>query len=105
MSIGKIVKLDPETEKTFSQFIKDSKWINRNYSELIEKYDHRWVAIREEKVRYYNKDFLKLLELMRKAGEDPAQWLVDYIHSEPIYYCLQNQYSPSALERKEEREK
>jgi len=82
----KQIKLSPETEKMFKQFLKDSEWISKNYLELVEKYDHVYIAVRKGKVRYYDKSLFQLLTIMRNAGEEPAQWAIDYIHSEPIYH-------------------
>ena len=44
------------TDEHFNQFIDDSKWLQRNYNELIKEFDLEFVAIRNHKVVAHHKE-------------------------------------------------
>ena len=44
------------TDEQFNQFIDDSKWLQRNYNELIKEFDLEFVAIRNHKVVAHHKE-------------------------------------------------
>lgn len=44
------------TDEHFNQFIDDSKWLQRNYNELIKEFNFEFVAIRNHKVVAHHKE-------------------------------------------------
>jgi hypothetical protein len=44
------------TDKQFKQFIDDSKWLQRNYNELIKEFNLEYVAIRNHTVVEHHKE-------------------------------------------------
>ena len=44
------------TDEQFNQFIDDSKWLQRNYNELIKEFNLEYVAIRNHKVVAHHKE-------------------------------------------------
>jgi hypothetical protein len=44
------------TDKQFKQFIDDSKWLQRNYNELIKEFNLEYVAIRNHTVIAHHKE-------------------------------------------------
>ena len=44
------------TDKQFKQFIDDSKWLQRNYHELIKEFNLEYVAIRNHTVVAHHKE-------------------------------------------------
>ena len=44
------------TDKQFKQFIDDSKWLQRNYNELIKEFNLEYVAIRNHTVVAHHKE-------------------------------------------------
>ena len=44
------------TDEHFNQFIDDSKWLQRNYNELIKEFNVEFVAIRNHKVVAHHKE-------------------------------------------------
>ena len=44
------------TEEHFNQFIDDSKWLQRNYNEIIKEFNLEFVAIRNHKVVAHHKE-------------------------------------------------
>ena len=44
------------TDEHFNQFIDDSKWLQRNYNEIIKEFNLEFVAIRNHKVVAHNKE-------------------------------------------------
>ena len=44
------------TEEKFRQFIDDSKWLQRNYNELIQEFNLEYIAIRNQRVVSHHKE-------------------------------------------------
>ena len=44
------------TDEHFNQFIYDSKWLQRNYNEIIKEFNLEFVAIRNHKVVAHHKE-------------------------------------------------
>ena len=44
------------TDEHFKQFVDDSKWLQKNYDELIKEFDLEFVAIRNHKVVAHHKE-------------------------------------------------
>jgi hypothetical protein len=44
------------TDEHFNQFIDDSKWLQRNYNEIIKEFNLEFVAIRNHKVVAHHKE-------------------------------------------------
>ena len=44
------------TDEQFKQFIDDSKWLQRNYNEIIKEFNLEFVAIRNHKVVAHHKE-------------------------------------------------
>ena len=44
------------TDEHFNQFIYDSKWLQRNYNEIIKEFNLEFVAIRNHKVVTHHKE-------------------------------------------------
>ena len=44
------------TDEHFNQFIDNSKWLQRNYNELIKEFNLEFVAIRNHKVVAHHKE-------------------------------------------------
>jgi hypothetical protein len=44
------------TNEHFNQFIDDSKWLQRNYNEIIKEFNLEFVAIRNHKVVAHHKE-------------------------------------------------
>ena len=44
------------TDEQFKQFIDDSKWLQKNYNELIKEFNLEFIAIRNHKVVAHHKD-------------------------------------------------
>ena len=44
------------TDEQFKQFIDDSKWLQKNYNELIEEFNLEFIAIRNYKVVAHHKE-------------------------------------------------
>jgi hypothetical protein len=44
------------TDEQFNQFIDDSKWLQRNYNEIIKEFNLEFVAIRNHKVVAHHKE-------------------------------------------------
>lgn len=84
----KIVK-DKELIHRLSEYTADRKWMRDNWDDLVKKFPDFYIAIKDKRVWYSHEDFITLLMLMDVGGDDPAQWVVDFVNTEPIHYILQ----------------
>ena len=59
-------------------------WFKNHLSELKEKYDNTFVAIKDEKILSVSKDFNKLLINLKNMNEDPARTFIQFISKIPV---------------------
>ena len=53
------------------QFWEDGKWVNENFSSLVDKYPDQWVAVVDKQVISYGKELGKVRkDAKRKTGKD-----------------------------------
>lgn len=74
--------MDKRTLKEFKQFIDDDFWITKNYSNLLELYENRYIAVRNEKVLGSDPDQLQLIYRLQKiyGKEKISNIQIDLIH-------------------------
>jgi hypothetical protein len=53
------------TDKQFNQFIDDSKWLHKNYNELIKEFNLEYIAIRNRMIVDSGTCFLKMVNHYR----------------------------------------
>ncbi len=81
-----IVDHDQEIEKILNMAINDTEWFNQHYSELIGKFDGRFIAIKNGQVVADDKDVTHLFEELRSQGHDLATTFVKYVSK--VQYIL-----------------
>jgi hypothetical protein len=44
------------TDKQFNQFVDDSKWLHKNYNELVKEFNSEYIAIRNHMILAHSKE-------------------------------------------------
>jgi len=93
----KVVK-DKELIRRLNEYSADWKWVNDNREDLTEKFPDFWVAVKNKTVWYSHEDFVTLLMLMVLGVDDPSQWVIEFMNTEPIHYILHGNREMMAAE-------
>jgi hypothetical protein len=65
------------------------RWLVDNYDRLKEKYGDSWVAVREGKVVAHDKEYDRLLNILREMGANDLPTIaVDFISTIPPNFLL-----------------
>ena len=65
------------------------RWLVENYDRLKEKYGDSWVAVREGKVVAHDKEYNRLLNILKDMGADDLPTIaVDFISTIPPNFLL-----------------
>ncbi len=62
----------------------DRKWLDENFKKYQNEYTDEFIAIKENKIIASDKEFNKLVETLKKKGENPALLLIKFIHRKGI---------------------
>ena len=63
----------------FKQFIDDSKWLQRNYNELIKEFNLEFVAIRDHKVVAHHKEMNEFERELKQKNIAILDVVVEFI--------------------------
>jgi hypothetical protein len=66
-------------EKLLSEFVKNGEYLHTHYNELLKKYDHQYVAIKNQKVFRYAKTVDELESLLKKEKIELGTILTEFI--------------------------
>ena len=58
---------------------RDSQWLDKNYSKLLEKYPDNFVAINNGKFVDASKNFQELLKKVESKKLDPANIMIEFV--------------------------
>lgn len=72
----------------FKQRSRDNKFITANHNSLVEKYNNRFIAVKEEKIVASGKDFEVVLEEVRKKGLNPSFTIIRFIFKKGYEFIL-----------------
>ena len=67
------------TEEKFRQFIDDSKWLQRNYNELIQEFDLEYIAIRNQRVVSHHKEMNEFERELKQSNIAILDVVVEFI--------------------------
>jgi predicted house-cleaning noncanonical NTP pyrophosphatase (MazG superfamily) len=67
------------TDEQFSQFIDDSKWLQKNYNELIKEFNLEYVAIRNHKVVAHSKEMNEFERELKQRNIALLDVVVEFI--------------------------
>ena len=67
------------TDEQFNQFIDDSKWLQKNYNELIKEFNLEFIAIRNHKVVAHGKEMNEFERELKQRNIDLLDVVVEFI--------------------------
>ena len=67
------------TDKQFNQFIDDSRWLHRNYNELIKEFNLEYVGIRNHIVVAHGKEMNEFERELKQLNIDRLNVVVEYV--------------------------
>ncbi len=67
------------TDEHFNQFIDDSKWLQKNYNELIKEFNLEFIAIRNHKVVAHGKEMNEFERELKQRNIDLLDVIVEFI--------------------------
>ena len=67
------------TEEKFRQFIDDSKWLQRNYNELIQEFNLEYIAIRNQRVVSHHKEMNEFERELKQSNIAILDVVVEFI--------------------------
>lgn len=69
------------TDDQFNQFIDDSRWLHRNYNELIKEFNLEYIAIKNHEVVAHNKEMNNFERDLKQLNIDRLDVVVEYIRN------------------------
>lgn len=69
------------TDDQFNQFIDDSKWLHKNYNELIKEFNLEYIAIKNHEVVAHNKEMNNFERDLKQLNIDRLDVVVEYIRN------------------------
>jgi hypothetical protein len=66
-------------DKQFDQFIDDTKWLHRNYNELIKEFNLRYIAIRNHVIVAHGKEMNEFERELKQRYIDRLDVVVEYM--------------------------
>jgi hypothetical protein len=67
------------TIEQLKEYSKDAEWLHSNYAELLKFHNNEYVAIRDQNILRFDKDFDKLRQAIKQDGIEPSQVLIEYV--------------------------
>jgi len=67
------------TDEQFKQFVDDSKWLQRNYNELIKEFNLEYVAIRNHTVVEHHKEMNEFERELKQSDIAILDVVVEFI--------------------------
>lgn len=67
------------TETKLKESDKDTMWLHFNYDWLLERYNGKYIVIKNQDVLGYDENLDKLKQDLRKRGEEPHHLLIEHV--------------------------
>jgi hypothetical protein len=67
------------TDKQFIQFIDDSKWLHRNYNELIKEFNREYIAIRNHMILAHSKEMNDFERELKQLNIERLDVVIEYV--------------------------
>jgi hypothetical protein len=67
------------TDEQFNQFIDDSKWLHRNYDDLIKEFNREYIAIRNHMILAHSKEMNDFERELKQRNIDRLDVVVEYV--------------------------
>jgi hypothetical protein len=69
------------TDERFKRFIDDSRWLHKNYNELIKEFNLEYVAIKNHEVVAHGKEMNDFERDLKQLNIDRLNVVVEYIRN------------------------
>ncbi|HZD34124.1 MAG TPA: DUF5678 domain-containing protein [Nitrososphaeraceae archaeon] len=69
------------TDEQFDQFIDDSRWLQKNYNEVIKEFNLEYIAIKNHEVVAHNKEMNNFERDLKQLNIDRLDVVVEYIRN------------------------
>lgn len=66
----------------------DNNWLNSHFDEIQEKYEKKFIAVKDKKIIAEGSNFFKVLETLKNKKEDPALVTIEFIHEKGVTVIL-----------------
>jgi hypothetical protein len=63
----------------FNQFVDDSKWLHKNYNELIKEFNLEYIAIRNRMIVAHHKEMNEFERELKQRNIDRLDVVIEYI--------------------------
>jgi glycerol-3-phosphate cytidylyltransferase-like family protein len=67
------------TDEQFNQFVDDSKWLHKNYNELITEFNLEYIAIRNHMIVAHGKEMNEFERELKQRNIDRLEVVVEFI--------------------------
>jgi L-2-hydroxyglutarate oxidase LhgO len=67
------------TDDQFNQFVDDSKWLHKNYNELIKEFNLEYIAIRAHMIVAHGKEMNEFERELKQRNIDRLDVVIEYI--------------------------
>jgi hypothetical protein len=67
------------TDEQFNRFIDDSKWLHKNYNELIKEFNLEYIAIRNRMIVIHHKEMNEFERELKQRNIDRLDVVIEYI--------------------------
>lgn len=71
-----------DTAEVFKASCDNLKWLEKNYDNLKEDYDSKWIIVQNRKIVASDSSYEKIVSAMKKIDSKSA--LVEYVQSEQV---------------------
>jgi L-2-hydroxyglutarate oxidase LhgO len=67
------------TDDQFNQFVDDSKWLHKNYNELIKEFNLEYIAVRDHMIVAHGKEMNEFERELKQRNIDRLEVVVEFI--------------------------
>jgi L-2-hydroxyglutarate oxidase LhgO len=67
------------TDDQFNQFVDDSKWLHKNYNELIKEFNLEYIAVRDHMIVAHGKEMNEFERELKQRNIDRLDVVIEYI--------------------------
>jgi hypothetical protein len=80
------------TDEQFNQFVDDSRWLHKNYNELINEFNLEYIAIRNHMIIAHHKEMNEFGHELRQLNIDRLDVVVEFVRDKKVKYksCMLN---------------
>lgn len=82
------VMTDKELLRRLKEYSQDWDWVCDNREELTKLFPDHFIAVKDMVVHYTETDMERLCVIMELGGDEPADWVVEFMNVKPHHFIL-----------------